>query len=136
MAAARLRPSGGPEVELVSVHPIAPRIPEDVAGWRQGLRGLPAAGTGTPLRVLAGDFNATLDHSELRRLLGTGYVDAAASTGAGLVATWPAGRRIPPAVTIDHVLSSRRIEVRQITVRTIRGTDHRAVVARLDLPES
>ena len=46
--------------------------------WRGDLRALPPATPDGPLRILAGDFNATLDHAELRRLLDTGYEDAAA----------------------------------------------------------
>ena len=45
-----------------------------------------------------------------------------------------AGRRIPPAVTIDHVLADARIGVRAVSVHTIPGTDHRAVFAELVLP--
>ena len=33
------------------------------------------------MRILAGDFNATLDHAELRRLIGRGYHDAAEQAG-------------------------------------------------------
>ena len=90
-----------------------------------------------PIRILAGDFNATLDHAELRRLLGTGYVDAAARVGAGLTPTWPYfGRRstVTPKVTLDHVLADGRIGVRDFTVYPIPSTDHRAIVAELTLP--
>ena len=120
------------DVEIVAVHPSAPiRATSD---WRDDLRGLPAATPDGPLRVLAGDFNATLDHAELRRLLDTGYVDAADEVGAGLRGTWPHGRRLPPPVTIDHVLADSRIGVREFSVHAIPGTDHRAVFAELVLP--
>jgi endonuclease/exonuclease/phosphatase (EEP) superfamily protein YafD len=81
--------------------------------------------------VLAGDFNATLDHAVLRDLLGTGYIDAAEFTGAGLIATWPVGRHLPPLVTIDHVLVDRRSAAVATSVQTIAGSDHRAVFADL-----
>jgi endonuclease/exonuclease/phosphatase (EEP) superfamily protein YafD len=102
--------------------------------WRGDLRALPPATPGGPLRILAGDFNATLDHAELRRLLDTGYQDAAAEVGAGLKGTWPHGRRLLPPVAIDHVLADARCGVRSFSVHTIAGTDHRAVLAELVLP--
>ena len=57
--------------------------------WTADLRDEPAADPANRATILAGDFNATLDHVELRRLLGTGYRDAAASLGRGLTPTWP-----------------------------------------------
>jgi endonuclease/exonuclease/phosphatase (EEP) superfamily protein YafD len=132
MTTASARPSGGPAVELVAVHPSAP-MRGRVARWRRDLEALPP-GSATPLRILAGDFNATLDHAELRRVVGTGYVDAASVVGEGLKPTWPVGRRLPPPVTIDHVLADERIGVRAVSVHTIPGTDHRAVFAVLRLP--
>jgi endonuclease/exonuclease/phosphatase (EEP) superfamily protein YafD len=133
MVAARAHPRGGPAIELVAVHPGAP-IRHGIQFWRRDLRALPPAG-GSPLRILAGDFNATLDHAELRRVIDTGYDDAASVVGAGLQPTWPHGRRIPPPVTIDHVLVDERCGVRAVSVHTIPGTDHRAVIAELALPK-
>jgi endonuclease/exonuclease/phosphatase (EEP) superfamily protein YafD len=121
------------DVEIVAVHtqpPLRPRI----GMWGRDLRSLPAASPDGTVRILAGDFNATLDHAELRRLIDTGYEDAAATVGAGLRPTWPRGRRIPPPVTIDHVLADGRCGVREVTIHTIPGTDHRAVFAELVLP--
>jgi hypothetical protein len=51
---------------------------------------LPGAGAPGDLQLIAGDFNATLDHRVLRRLLGRGYADAADAAGDGLTWTWPA----------------------------------------------
>ena len=48
-----------------------------------------------PPRILAGDFNATLDHALLRRLLATGYVDAADRDGRGAGGHVGAVRRRP-----------------------------------------
>jgi endonuclease/exonuclease/phosphatase (EEP) superfamily protein YafD len=134
MASAAARPAGGPEVQLVAVHSIAPRR-HLVGAWDADLRALPPGAPAGPVRILAGDFNATLDHANLRRILDTGYIDAASIVGAGLHGTWPVGRRLPPAVTIDHVLADRRCGVRAVSVHTIPGTDHRAVFAELILPE-
>jgi endonuclease/exonuclease/phosphatase (EEP) superfamily protein YafD len=113
--------------------PVTPPFRGRVGAWRDDLRSLPGAGRG-PVRILAGDFNATLDHAELRRLLDTGYEDAADEVGAGLRATWPRRWRFPHPVAIDHVLADRRCGVRAFSVHAIPGTDHRAVFAELVLP--
>ncbi len=89
--------------EVASVHPPAPVNGERVAAIRHDLRELPAPEAGV-VRIVAGDFNATLDNAELRRLLDRGYEDAAAELGAGLEPTWPVGGRRRLPVTIDHPL--------------------------------
>ncbi len=86
------------------------------------------------MRILAGDFNATLDNAELRRVVDHGYEDAAAETGTGLRATWPSGRRFPPPVTIDHVLADTRAGWREVRVYPVPHSDHRAVLAEVVLP--
>ncbi|MEV0969171.1 endonuclease/exonuclease/phosphatase family protein [Microtetraspora glauca] len=123
---------GGQTVELVDVHTMAPLGP-DVATWKEALRSLPPAVPGT-VRVLAGDFNASLDHAALREVLGRGYLDAADATGTGLRTTWPANRRLPPLITIDHVLVDERASAVGVSVHDVPGTDHRALFAELRLP--
>ncbi len=124
---------GGPRVRVQAVHPPPPISGDAVRRWRAALAELPAAGDPEVADVLAGDFNATLDHRELRAVLGRGYRDAAAALGAGLRPTWPAGRRLG-RLTIDHVLADERATPLGFTVHTLPGTDHRAVVAELALP--
>ncbi|TDC49775.1 endonuclease/exonuclease/phosphatase family protein [Micromonospora sp. KC207] len=130
-----IAPPGGPPVRVESVHPSAPHAIDQVGFWRTDLEAQPPATPDAGLSILAGDFNATLDHALLRDLLATGYVDAADATGAGLIGTWGPydGDPIPP-VTIDHVLVDRRIAVRSVSVRWVPGSDHRAVFAELRLP--
>jgi len=84
--------------------------------------------------VVAGDFNATLDHRQLRSILGVGYRDAAEQVGAGLVRTYPAERRIPPFVGIDHVLIRGGPVATAFETRAVAGSDHRAVAAAIALP--
>ena len=136
MTAARAELRGIGALELVSVHPVAPRGALETATWRAALHSLPAAGRSASRRVLAGDFNATLDHAELRRVIAGGYVDAAERSGDGLVPTYPAQRRLPALLTIDHVLADRRLAVLGTRTETLPGSDHRAVVARLAAPGS
>ncbi|MGK5672111.1 endonuclease/exonuclease/phosphatase family protein [Micromonospora sp. URMC 106] len=126
---------GAPPVRVESAHPAAPYAVDQVGHWRTDLAAQPPATPDGPLRILAGDFNATLDHAPLRALLSTGYVDAADEVGAGLTGTWGPydGDPIPP-VTIDHVLVDRRIAVRAVAVHRVPGSDHRAVLAELRLP--
>jgi endonuclease/exonuclease/phosphatase (EEP) superfamily protein YafD len=126
---------GAPPVLFEAVHSCSPYSLRQTSCWRRDLSAQPPATPDGPLRILAGDFNATLDHALLRRLLGTGYVDAADRAGEGLVGTWGPydGDRIPPVV-IDHVLADRRIGVRGVSVHAVAGSDHRAVVAELSLP--
>jgi endonuclease/exonuclease/phosphatase (EEP) superfamily protein YafD len=134
VAAVRVR--GAPPVELYAVHPRAPLRAENMDAWKAGLRTLPAATPGSAVLILAGDFNATLDHAELRRILDRGYEDAADELGAGLRATWPAGRRVPPPVTIDHVLADARCGWREARVLKVPRSDHRAVLAEIELPRA
>ncbi|MFB9234223.1 endonuclease/exonuclease/phosphatase family protein [Plantactinospora siamensis] len=126
---------GGPPVTVESAHPAAPYALSQVDDWRADLAAEPAATPDGALRVLAGDFNSTLDHAPLRALIATGYADAADRAGAGWRGTWGPydGDPIPP-VTIDHVLVDRRIAVRAVAVRPLAGSDHRAVLADLALP--
>ncbi|SCL58794.1 Metal-dependent hydrolase, endonuclease/exonuclease/phosphatase family [Micromonospora chersina] len=126
---------GAPPLRVESAHPAAPYAVEVVPDWWTDLRAQPPATPQGGLSVLAGDFNATLDHAPLRDLIDTGYVDAAAAAGAGLSGTWGPydGDPIPP-VTIDHVLVDRRIAVRGVDVYAVPGSDHRAVLAELRLP--
>ncbi|AQZ70590.1 hypothetical protein BKM31_22995 [[Actinomadura] parvosata subsp. kistnae] len=121
---------GGSAVEAVVVHPVAP-VPSTVPEWEAGVASLPPAPTSGAPRILAGDFNATLDHAVFRRLLDTGYTDAAASTGQGLTPTWPHGRSLPPLVAIDHVLTDGRGSAVGVQVLDVPGSDHRALFADL-----
>ena len=134
LAVASVRVRRAPPVELYAVHPRAPLRAGNMDEWKRGLRTLPAATPRGAVRILAGDFNATLDHAELRRILDRGYEDAADEMGSGLRATWPAGRRIPPPVTIDHVLADARCGWREARVLKVPRSDHRAVLAEIVLP--
>jgi len=127
----------GAELALVSVHPYPPLSGPSVRDWQAVLRGLPGSTDGGLPHILAGDFNATLDHRELRHVLDRGYTDAADATGDGLRATFPTAsdrRSWPPLITIDHVLVPDTIRVRRVTAYEIPGSDHRAVIAELVLP--
>lgn len=118
-----------------AVHTIPP-LGGDVPAWRRELRSLPHATPDGGLRLLIGDFNATLDHHELRALIGTGYHDAADTAGIGLDGTYRVSRRVDFRIAIDHVLVDRRARVTDATVEPIPGSDHRALLTTLSLPAS
>lgn len=121
-------------IQVVSVHPTAPIHPVDMDRWERDFKALPAAFSATIPIVLAGDFNATLDHDNLRDLLGTGYRDAGDVIGDGLVPTWPSAMQFPPPVTIDHVLAEKGISFSEYDVVKLPGSDHKAVFVEILLP--
>lgn len=130
---AALELDGAEELGLVAVHPYPPLSADAVADWQDVLRALPGPVEDRRPNVLIGDFNATLDHRDMRRLLARGYTDAADATGDGLRPTFSTMRTVPP-ITIDHVLVPDTIRVRRTTSYEVAGSDHRAVIAELVLP--
>jgi endonuclease/exonuclease/phosphatase (EEP) superfamily protein YafD len=129
---AAVRLPDGRVLRFIDVHPLTPGR-TGLDAWNASLRDLPRTGTGAPW-VLVGDFNATLDHARLRDVLERGYRDAGDVAGEGLEPTWPAGRRFPPLITIDHVLADERLGIVDYGVDDLPGSDHRAVHAVLALP--
>jgi len=134
---ARLDISPEQSVELVCVHLRPPRgaqSPGGAARWRAEMAMLPGPSDDVPV-ILAGDFNATLDHTRFRALLRLGYVDAAVQVGRGLIPTWgprPGGE--VALLAIDHILVDQRCAVRTVSVHSLPGTDHRALYAEIQLP--
>jgi endonuclease/exonuclease/phosphatase (EEP) superfamily protein YafD len=136
MPAVTLHVPGAGAVELMAVHPTAP-VQGAVDTWRRELAALPPATPDGAVRVLAGDFNATLDHPPLRGLIATGYSDAGDVTGAGLAGTWRRTDgigRLLPRVPLDRVLVDARVAVERLSVHDVPGSDHRGVIAELTLP--
>ncbi|WP_028923349.1 endonuclease/exonuclease/phosphatase family protein [Pseudonocardia acaciae] len=119
-------------LRFVTFHSIAP-VRGAVGQWLSDLGRLRAWCAGPAPVVVAGDFNATLDHSPFRSAA-AGCVDAAERTGDGLVGTWPASAPRAVGVQIDHVLASGGIGAEATSVWDIPGSDHRAVLTRLRLP--
>ncbi|MEU0796204.1 endonuclease/exonuclease/phosphatase family protein [Amycolatopsis sp. NPDC005961] len=119
----------GVVAEIVAVHPISPDV--DTPQWEREIKDLSRAAGEHGLRILAGDFNATLDHAAFRTVLSRGYNDAAEEHGSGLTPTWPSSS---PVVTIDHVVVDNRAAVQDYRVFDVAGSDHRAVFAEVRLP--
>jgi endonuclease/exonuclease/phosphatase (EEP) superfamily protein YafD len=132
---ARVIVSGLP-VTLHAVHPVAPIMGRQ-RGWHQDLVRLRQALTATPgVQIVAGDFNASRDHRPFRDLLADGFADSAdiARKRPWPGFTWPANWRLPPVMRLDHILVSPGITVSEARTVKIPGTDHRAVLAVLELP--
>jgi endonuclease/exonuclease/phosphatase (EEP) superfamily protein YafD len=119
---------------VVAAHAVAPQ-PEYLDQWRDDLDWLADQCVDGNV-IMAGDFNATLDH--MSRLgqgdADMGYCyDAAARTGNGAAGTWPSS--IPELLgsPIDHVLatSNWRISGSAVIDKT-EGSDHRPLVVQLD----
>jgi endonuclease/exonuclease/phosphatase family metal-dependent hydrolase len=124
----------GDTVELICVHPVAPGLRRwgGAARWREELAVLPPPGE-LP-RVVAGDFNASLDHAAFRAVLALGYSDAALQTGKALMPTWGAPGRERAVLTLDHVLVDPGSAVLDYSVNYVPRSDHRAVYAEIQLP--
>jgi endonuclease/exonuclease/phosphatase family metal-dependent hydrolase len=132
------------DVDLVALHPTPPYRE---AGWTADyeritdyLRAHYAANAALHNRpvVIAGDFNATLDHAPIRRIRAMGFMDSADQLNLGIQPTWPApgsvqrfGIPVPPLVQIDHVMTSPALVVTSFTTFHSGSTDHLGVLARL-----
>lgn len=123
---------GTDPVHIRSVHPPPPFRGELLGPWKRRMGALPSADP-TTTTILAGDYNATLDHHPFRALLARGYRDAADQTGDAWRPTWSNGRWA--TLTIDHVLVSSRVAVDDVAIHHLPGSDHDVVVSRLRLPK-
>ena len=121
-------------VFVKAIHVVTP-LHDGIPVWRDELRALPRATPQGQLRLLIGDFNATLDHHELRSLIATGYRDAADATGNGLHGTYRNGR-LPLTIAIDHILVDHRAHITATSIHPIPGSDHRALLATISLPSA
>jgi endonuclease/exonuclease/phosphatase (EEP) superfamily protein YafD len=122
---------------FVGVHTAQPL--NDAVSWRADHAHLLAAVRRlSGAVVLAGDFNATLDHRPMRQLVSAGYADAARQANSGWQPTWPSAAGAAGALpfglrllTLDHVLTDRHYSAISTSTYPIAGSDHRALVARL-----
>jgi endonuclease/exonuclease/phosphatase (EEP) superfamily protein YafD len=118
---------------LYAVHPTAPMSRRSTAWWHRELAIVSRWCAGPVAPLVAGDFNATLDHPAFRAALGR-CRSAAAGTGRGLVGTFPAGFPTWLGIQIDHVLVPEDAVTTRFEVLDLPGSDHRAVLARVRLP--
>lgn len=129
-------PVDGTGPTVVAAHAVAPR-PDDMENWRSDLQWLADQCAGGNV-ILAGDFNATLDHMSG---LGVGGAtlgacrDVASDTGNGAVATWPTDLPALAGAPIDHIMVSENWRATGSAVlRSLdgSGSDHRPIVVQLE----
>ena len=129
-----LMPIDGTGPTIVAVHAVAPRT-EEMGQWRSDLQWI-ADQCPPGDFILAGDFNATIDHMTPLGMDGgdIGYCrDAASRTGNGLSGTWPSS--LPPlgGAPIDHVMASANwTPSGSVVLDDAGGSDHRALVVQLE----
>ncbi|WP_309103202.1 endonuclease/exonuclease/phosphatase family protein [Microbacterium sp.] len=129
-----LMPLDGAGPTIVAVHAVAPRF-EEMELWRSDLKWIadqcPAGDF-----ILAGDFNATVDHMASLGVDGgdMGHCrDAASRTGNGLTGTWPSSFPALAGAPIDHVMASPNWRPTGSRVlEDAGGSDHRALIVQLE----
>ncbi|TFD50572.1 endonuclease/exonuclease/phosphatase family protein [Cryobacterium frigoriphilum] len=138
-------PVAGSGPTIVAVHAVAP-IRYEMSNWRSDLDWLAAqcgnTGSAAANVIMAGDFNATVDHMAGRAASGAASpaavlgecVDAASAADSGAVGTWPT--KLPAVIgsPIDHVLATPNWQVDDVRIIESlddAGSDHRPVVATL-----
>lgn len=130
-----LAPVSGDGPTFVAVHAVSP-MRSQMENWRDDLEWLADQCSGENV-IMAGDFNATVDHMAG---LGTGGADlgscydAAKQTGDAAVGTWHTGYPALLGAPIDHVMATANWTATGMTVdegEDEAGSDHRPIVVRL-----
>ncbi|TDN92500.1 endonuclease/exonuclease/phosphatase family protein [Microbacterium sp. BK668] len=130
-------PVDGDGPTVVAAHAVAPRQ-QYMGRWRDDLSWLAdQCGQGENV-ILAGDFNATIDHMGRLGVDGgtLGHChDVASETGNGSVGTWPTKLPGLLGAPIDHVMSSEDwVPTGSIVLRSLdgSGSDHRPLIVQLE----
>lgn len=117
-------PEVGP-VRILAVHPCNPYCGNDKwAAEHAELRSAIADQPSDLPLIIAGDFNAINDHGPMMALRADGLRSATDLAGAGWLPTFPANRRIPPLIPIDHVYLNSRLTATAAGTFRVGGTDH------------
>nr|BFF11931.1 hypothetical protein GCM10025699_32340 [Microbacterium flavescens] len=129
-------PTDGQGPIVVAAHAVAPR-PSYMQDWRDDLQWL-ADQCAEANVIMAGDFNATVDHMAGLgvdgRTLGQ-CDDAAITTGNGSIGTWSAEMPSVLGTPIDHVMTSTHWEATgSLVLRSMdgSGSDHRPLIVQLE----
>ncbi|KQX07387.1 MULTISPECIES: endonuclease/exonuclease/phosphatase family protein [unclassified Leifsonia] len=129
-------PDSGDGPTIVAVHAVSP-LRGEMTNWRSDLDWLAAQCGADGDVIMAGDFNATLDHMIGRGtdggVLGACH-DAAAVNGAAALGTWPSDIPMQLGSPIDHVMATddwTAVSFEVITSLDSVGSDHRPIVSTL-----
>lgn len=131
-----LKPTDGDGPTIVAVHAVAP-IPGQMENWRSDLEWL-ATQCAEDNVIMAGDFNATVDHmaglgTEDGATLGR-CVDAGTTSGNGAVGTWSSAWPSLLGSPIDHVMATPNwttTGMRVIDDPSLDASDHRPILVQL-----
>lgn len=135
LPSAVVMPLDGDGPIVVAVHAVAPR-PGYMEKWQEDLRWL-ADQCAENNVIMAGDFNATLDHMARWGVdgaaLGTCY-DGASASGNGAVGTWPTSLPRLAGVPIDHVMATEHWVATGSSVLPVGSSrsDHRPLIVQFE----
>ena len=122
------KPANGVGPVVYAVHAVSP-LGDRLPTWRSELALLTDLCDDTDGAIVAGDFNATLDHEALRA---TRCIDGSVDSGG--IGTWPSAVASFLSAPIDHVLVDPSAWTPIASTATERPhSDHRAIVVRLVL---
>lgn len=129
------KPADGSGPTIVAVHVQAP-LPAAMSRWRSDLEWAAGACVGDNV-IMAGDFNATLDHfgrlaSSPSSSVGD-CVDAGRASGNAAVGTWPTALPALLGAPIDHIMATPNWEVtgmRVVQSLDGNGSDHRPILVQ------
>jgi len=129
-------PVDGAGPTIIAVHSVAP-IPGEMRNWRADLGWVRDACQGDNV-IMAGDFNATIDHfSGLATADGATVgecIDSADASNNAAVGTWPTSIPALAGSPIDHVMQTpnwRVTGMRVVETHDKYGSDHRPVIVQL-----
>lgn len=129
-------PTDGSGPTIVAAHAVAPRQ-EYMNDWRADLQWL-ADQCAEANVIMAGDFNATIDHMSGLGVDGGTLgrcAETSSETGSGAVATWPTASPALIGAPIDHVMASPHWQATgSLVVHSLdhSGSDHRPLVVQLE----
>ncbi len=120
----------GQPLKLWAVHPLNLGIGDPDSPWDATVSRVAdqtALSQGPTLVI--GDFNATLGHPPLRRMLDNGYREVHGWLGHGLSPSWPMDRRFPPLFRIDHAFVRGGVAPTSVRELPVPGSDHRGFIS-------
>lgn len=125
--------SSGNSILVIGTHPVPPKGQSYFEHRNAQLRSIAdlASQSSVPT-IVCGDFNATPWSPTFKSMVRVGKLKDA-RRGFGLKSTWPEARW-PLNIPIDHVLVSPAIGVANFSTGPHLGSDHRMVIADLQVP--